>query len=417
MSRRTLWLILAGILFVPTLLAGLVWLNLRLVALNPQDANFIVYWTRTRELFFHNHSPYTPETMVQLQSEVYGRPARPGEYAFASTYPLYTTVLFAPFALVDDYNLARAIWLAVSALVALACVFLAVHLVAWRPPLWLLVLFAFFTVIWVHGFLPLLSGNVVLWAFFFLLLSLAAVRAERYEFAGFFLAWVTVQALPFLLVGVFILLWSISRRKWVLPVFWLGMVALLTTVGMFFQPGWPVDFLRMALHYSPYPPPDTLGETLALWWPGVGRQVGWVMTALIALVLLVEWWSALRKDFRWFLWACCLTLVLNQWAGIPTSPEAFVSLSLPLMLVFATWNERNPLGGRVLAIVTLLILSGGLWPIFWAGRPAYPWPQIPPALFVPVPLLLFVLLYWVRWWAVKPRIAYGTTLSHTGVSP
>lgn len=406
MSRRTLWLILAGILLVPSLVAGLVWSNLRLVALNPQDSNFLVYWTSTRELFFDNRSPYAPEVMEQIQTQVYERPARANEYAFASTYPLYATILYAPFALIKDYALARAIWLTVLVGVVLVSVFLTAHLVDWHPPVWLWLPLSLFALIWVHGFLPLLSGNVVVWGFFFLLLALVSMRAERYEFAGLFLAWVTVQALPFLLVGLLILVWSISRRQWVLPAFWMGTLILLTAVGMFFQPSWPVEFLRTALHYSPFSSPDTLGDALALWWPGVGSQAGWVVTAIIAIVLLVEWGAALRKDFRWFLWTCSLTLVLSQWAGIPTSPETFGCLLLPLLLVFATWDERNPLGGRVLAIILLLILAGGLWPIFWSGRQEYPWPQIPAALFVPVPLLLSVLLYWVRWWAVKERISF-----------
>ena len=58
-------------------------------------------------------------------------------------------------------------------------------------------------------------------------------------------------------------------------------------------------------------------------WPGLGKQLGWLISGVSALILLVEWWLALKKDFRWFLWTVSLTIVISQWIGIPTIPGTF----------------------------------------------------------------------------------------------
>lgn len=406
MSRRTFGMILVWVLLVPVLLGGLVWLNLRLVALNPQDAFFASYWVGTRAFLFKGQSPYTEAIAQETQRQVYGRLARSDEYAFMATYPLFATFVFAPFALVNDVALARAAWMTALELALLATLWFCLRITRWQPPGWLVFACGLFALAWAHGLLPLVNGDVVILAGLFGVLALSAVRAERYELAGILLAFTALQMLPLLLAVVLILIWGLSRRQWALPLFFFGTLALLIVTGMFFQPQWPVDFLRVILRYPVYPTPNTLGAALAIWWPGVGRQVGWVLTALLSLVLLAEWGLALRRDFRWMLWTCCLTLVLSAWVGIPTSPMAFTLLLLPLVLVFATWEGRAPLAGRVLAIILLLSLAGGLWPLLWNGRAAYPWPQIPPGLFLPAPLVLVVMLYWVRWWATRPRRFY-----------
>lgn len=403
MSRNTLIIILASLLFIPVIFSGLMWLNLRLATINPQDTHFITYWLGTRSFLFDAESPYSEDVTEQIQQGIYGHPIKAGEHAFTVRYPLYAVLLFAPFALVSDYLVARALWLTGLQVVLIVTAVLAARLVDWKPPLWLFIPSLLFSLLWVHGFLPMIDGNVIIWVAFFLVLTLLSIRAERYEVAGILLALLTFQPLPVLPVIVFIIFWSFSHRQWLLPVFFACILALLTAAGMFVIPDWPVEFLRVLLNSSEYPPPDTLGLVLADWWPGVGLQLGWAIVAFFVVILLSEWWLARHKDFRWFLWTCCLTLVIGQWVGIPTSPVVFTLFILPLMLVFATWEERNSFGSRILAIIILLVMGGGLWSIFWSGRDDYPWPLAPAGLFIPAPLLVLFMLYWIRWWAIRPR--------------
>jgi len=127
------------------------------------------------------------------------------------------------------------------------------------------------------------------------------------------------------------------------------------------------------------------------------------------VILIVEWWQARRWQFNGFLWALSLTLVVGQWVGIPTSPTNFLLLLLPLTVVLATWENRAHRSGHVIAaqlscVATWLILGVGIWLIAIGDqRNPVVWPAQPPALFIPLPLLLLIGLYWVRWWAIRPR--------------
>lgn len=87
-----------------------------------------------------------------------------------------------------------------------------------------------------------------------------------------------------------------------------GALISLILMGMVFIPDWPLQNLREMQRYTGYSPPTTVGAAFALWWPSVGRQLGWVLTILISILLISEWWLAHRKDYRWFLWTACLTL-------------------------------------------------------------------------------------------------------------
>ncbi len=87
-----------------------------------------------------------------------------------------------------------------------------------------------------------------------------------------------------------------------------GALISLILMGMVFIPDWPLQNLREMQRYTGYSPPTTAGAAFALWWPSVGRQLGWVLTILISILLISEWWLAHRKDYRWFLWTACLTL-------------------------------------------------------------------------------------------------------------
>ena len=136
-------------------------------------------------------------------------------------------------------------------------------------------------------------------------------------------------------------------------------------------------------------------------WPGVGKQLGWVITFLSAIVLIVEWILALKKDFRWFLWTACLTLVISQWIGLPIVIGNYIFLILPLILVSAMLSERWPRGGQWIAIMITAVVFVWEWLIFvrsfYNSQPAM---QL--NLIVPLPIILFFGLYWVRWWAIKP---------------
>jgi len=74
-----------------------------------------------------------------------------------------------------------------------------------------------------------------------------------------------------------------------------------------------------------------------------------------------------------------------------------------VIFAFCLWIERWPRAGVLLSGVAGLLLFVGIWLIYLtkAGTPA----SANPGLFFAQPLLLAIMLYWVRWWAIrKPNV-------------
>ena len=137
-------------------------------------------------------------------------------------------------------------------------------------------------------------------------------------------------------------------------------------------------------------------------WPGLGKQLGWLITGMSIILLLVEWWLAMKKEFRWFLWTACLTIILSQWIGIPTIPGNYFIMIMPLILVFAMLAERWPNGGQWVAVLITVVLFIWEWALYYIDLTSNT-PTMQLNLIIPLPLILLLGLYWVRWWAIKPK--------------
>jgi hypothetical protein len=385
------------------LLAGLTWVNHRFAEENPGGNDFLVHWVGTRALLIEGLSPYSDEIALRIQTLAYGRAARPGEHELRVAYPLYAEIFFAPFALIGDYPWARALWMTAleAALVGLAL--LSLRLTDWRPGVWFLPFFVLFALLWYHGLRPLINGNAVILVALLIAAVLASLQAGRDELAGILLAFATIKPQVALLPIVFVFWWVLTARRGRV-IFWtFATLVLLTVVSMFFLPDWPLQNLREVLRYPTYNPPGTPGAALAFWLPASGQKLGWGLTAILILLLLAEWLATRRKEFRHLLWTASLTLMASQWIGIQTDPGNFVTLFLPLTLIWAVWMERWGRRGWAGVAASMLILFVGLWALFLktvdssGGQP-----QQHPIMFFPLPLFVLIGLYWVRWWAIRP---------------
>jgi len=202
---------------------------------------------------------------------------------------------------------------------------------------------------------------------------------------------------------VFIVFWSVFNRRWRLIAWLVGTTILLAAVAWFFMPDWILQNIREVVRYPGYNPPGTPGAALATWFPAMGQRIGLGLTAVLMVVLACEWFIGRKSDYRGFLWLACLTLVASQWIGIQTDPGNFIVCLPALVLVFALIEERYKRQGWVISVLIMLLLLVGLWVLFVqtidysAGQP-----QQSPIMFFPLPAFLFLLLYWVRWWAFHP---------------
>jgi hypothetical protein len=94
--------------------------------------------------------------------------------------------------------------------------------------------------------------------------------------------------------------------------------------------------------------------------------------------------------------------VISQWIGIPTTPSNFSGLIFPLILVCAALAVRWPRGGQWAALIITGLVFIWEWALFYLNITG-PEPKMQLNLIIPLPLILLVGLYWVRWWAIKPK--------------
>ena len=228
---------------------------------------------------------------------------------------------------------------------------------------------------------------------------LLGLLLEMDELAGALMALVWYRwevGLPFLF---FILLRVYAQQRWrVLAGF--GMVTgLLAVIAFFVYPGWLHAFLRAGVVILRADFGNSPGAILTRLWPDLGAAIGWAVTAIAVVLLILEWSGARRVEFRRFYWVACLTLALTPLVGFRTESANLVVLILPLALVFSVLRERWSAGYWLASLVLLLVFLVP-WGLFFG--PVLTCQIRADVIFLFLPLFTTIGLYWIRWWALRP---------------
>lgn len=393
-----------GLVFILFLaLGGLFWLNFRYLMRIPSRDNFLVYWISTRALLVDGKNPYSQEVAVQIQQE--SSTGNQGELVpeLKVTYPLYGSLIFLPFALINDYVLARALWCTLLEIAVVVSTLMSIKCIQWRTSIIVVLTSVLFFLGWYYSVIPIITGNNVVLITLFLILSITAVRSGLDEIAGILFAFVTTLPQPFILIVTFIILWSISYRRWRILIWMFGSLIILITGASLIIPDWILQYVRLLLHGGSYSVVQSPGDIFRMNWPGLGIPMSWAWSIFFALIILFEWVISLKKEIRGFLWTTALTLVVSQWIGIPTSPDNFIILLFPIVLILAKIEEHW--GKKVRwFLITLLVLVFTLnWLPIWSKITQVLSGYSNNFLFFPLPLFLLLGLYWVRWWAIQPK--------------
>jgi hypothetical protein len=397
-------LILAGLILLTVIaLAGLIWGNYQYAQNNPGGNDFLPRYLGTRLFMVKGQSPYSEATTQEIQKMVYGRPAEKEEDQVLFVYPFYSFLIFAPFALIKNYVLARAVWMTVLEISLFLLAGIGISLSRWRISRSMLVVILIFTALWYHSVRVVINGNASVLCALFLAAAFLAIRSEHDVLGGFLIALASIKPQMVVLLIPFVLIWASSQRRWLL--FWSLLVSLgfLIATTVLLIPDWIWQNLVQIVAYPSYTQPGSPGAIFYQYLPGIGKQMGWVITVFTAGILFWEWRVALHRDYRWFLWTAYLTLVLTNLIGIRTATENYIALFPALIMVLAVWDERWGISGRWLIITSVLLLLVGLWWLFLATlRMAANQPTQHPIMFFPLPIFLLIGLYWTRWWAVRP---------------
>ncbi len=395
-----LLLIFLGILF------GITYINYGYSQNNPGGNDFLPRYLGTRLFLLNGWSPYGEQTTEEIQKKIFGRLASDDEDQSLFVYPMYTVLLVAPFSLISDYALARALWMTALQLCLVITTITGFMLCYWKPPVWFWGTMILFSLLWYHSVRPLINGNLSIIVALLITLSLLSIQKNLDAMAGFLLSLTTIKPQMVILLIPFILLWAVSKKKWSIVGVFFGSLTLLIVLMSLFEPDWLVKNILQVLSYPAYTLAGSPGEIFSEWLPGVGLQFGWLFTILMLGILFVEWRLAFGKMFNWFLWAACLTLTITNLIGIRTATANYVALLPALILVFASIDDHFPRFGIWISTSIVILLFSSLWLLFINTINYLDQPTQDSIMFFPLPLIMLFLLYWVRWWTTRAHASF-----------
>jgi hypothetical protein len=377
------------------LFIALVFVNLRLQG---GGGDFYVHWVASRSFLFDRIEPYSGEVPARVQALVYGQAAQPGEEPYILDTPFDLLLLYFPVSLPADARLARAIFTAFLELALCAFVFISLLLTGWQvprlfyPAFAIFALFNFYTLQAIYESNPVILLSLIYAGILFLLNTdldellgaLLAASFYYWEVGGPFLFLVILRVYHEGRVRVF--------------AGFLMMSFILLATSFFLYPDWIIPFLRASFNNLRADFGHNLHDTFDHLMPGVSQSLAWVFIVVILVVLGYEWSMARDADFRRFHWAACLTLAVTPLLGVRTEMEHLVVMTMPLALVFAIVHDRWRRFGNGLTLSILLLVFVPPWLVYFL----VPERVRADVLFLFMPVLAILGLYWVRWWALRP---------------
>ncbi|MEN6435746.1 MAG: glycosyltransferase family 87 protein [Anaerolineaceae bacterium] len=387
-----------GIIVILGLLGGLTWANYRFSVSWKGGNEFITNWMGTRLFLTEGQSPYSEQTSSQIQMMAYGHLAKNNEKALIFTSPLYSIILFAPFALIPDFNLACAIWMTLLEAALIGIVFFSIRISDWKPGPGGLLFFTLFAFLWFYSAYSIISGDVIIITTFFIVLGIWAIKAGEWEFAGVAFAISTIKPQYAIVFIIILLIWTLAIRQYKFAIWFISSLVFFTISAVLLQPDWILQSLHAGLQnlasLNIYNPATALAALL----PGVGTKIGWALSGVILAMIIIEWVRARKPDERKLTWLIYFTLVGAAFIGLPIGMNSFIMLLPVLPVIFCVIDERWRKAGVPLNSFFYIILLFGIWLIYLSTKGNAKQTAI---LFFPAASLLFILMYWIRNWVMN----------------
>ncbi|MBI5823057.1 MAG: hypothetical protein HZB18_03450 [Chloroflexi bacterium] len=376
---------------------ALVFANLTLTG----GGDFYVHWVASRGFIFEKIDPYSGEVPARVQQLVYDDSAKAGDEPYILDTPFHILLLYFPFSLLSDPQLARATHTLFLELALFTLALLSLRLTDWEAPRYFWFLFLLFSIFNFYAFQAILESSPVLLLGLIYAGILLALRNDQDELAGALMAvslYYWEVGAPFL----FLVAWRAYREGRGRVFAGLGMITfVLLAVSFLVYPNWLIPFLRAGMNNLRADFGFSTHEVFGHIFPSQSGVAVWVFIGILVIALGYEWNAALTADSRRFYWAACLSLAASPLLGFRTEIEHLVVLVIPSALIFAIVHDRWRRFGGGLTILLLLAVFLIPWAVYFFALPRLG--QIAnDVLFLFLPLFTLIGLYWIRWWAIRP---------------
>lgn len=377
-------------------LTGLFFINREFLVSQFDLADFIFNWNSLQRFMYDGTSPYSAETFsnsTRLIIQQGGLTEGLGNLHL----PLWNLLLMLPFSWIQELTTAASIWMILLEFSLLGVFVISLRKMEWKNPWFFTAPVILFFLGWQPFFSSLSAGSEILIQLFLILLSLQMLENHSDEYAGVLLA---LAFFNFEIFGILFLtyfIWLIGNQRW--GVFGgAGLtILLLLLLSFLFSNNWYLEYLRNQLLFWNSNDLASTATIFTGWLPAIGKMLSTILAVLALSILLFEWQTINKRDAGGLLWVISLCLPIVPLLGISYRPEWLIATMPALFLVYTRFISR----WRMLGFVLVMILIGTIGAGLWLAK-IY---NLPSIFIFFYPLLTILLMYWVRWDAVKkPRL-------------
>jgi hypothetical protein len=337
---------------------------------------------------------------LAAQELAHGASTPPGEDPYWFQLPLFLVPALVPVAAIPDPTAARAAWALLGQLAHVGAILLTARLIDWRGPRAFLIGFAALSPFSLYPVLALQDGTIATMLMLVYCAILWAMRSGHDELAGalFVLGLQKWEVgLPFLIL----LAWRIVHEKRWRILAGLGMTfSILIAISLLVDPGWPLPFLTATVAIIRSPHGITSAAAFLVLWPDHATQAATGVAVVLLATLVFEWAVGRDADYRHFIWMAFLALAATPLLGIQTELTNLVVLTPCFLLIAAAAIDRRR-SGMWLAVPFLVVAFTVPWALAWL-RSTLPDYLAEVLLFLFLPTICVLGMYWTRWWFLRP---------------
>jgi len=391
-------------LFVGLLLLGIValcFLSADVMRRIPFQDHFVIPWAASRMWLLEGVTPYD-EAVLTLAEETLSQSAYLGSLPDSAELidPAINLVFYLPFSLIP-YEISRAVWMTLLVLVTGMISHYGLRLSGWQVSRVEKLIIILLTVLWLPGISNIITGKLTPIIILLILLSIYLTLRGDDTRAGFMLALTFGSFLTSVLVLLFIIVWSISRRRWSVVTAYFSGVIFLFAITLLFIPSWPLNWLRVILNtYTDWSWVHTPLMDFAVVLPGIADYLSIFLHVIFGIYLLYLLISILGKSGREFTWKVLLSLVVMFLFNVQASISQVLIVLPATFLMFRSWSERWRSVGRLIDWCLIILIVVGSW-FFVKPEISFVKEMSLPVLVVGLPILVIIGMIWIRWWAFR----------------